>query len=74
MFYPIKPPSHAIAQQPPKPLIEFAMIKQSTSVDGEQEQSVLDHYKYVKALVGAFVMVYVFRAIDDGIQEEGPRI
>ncbi|KAL5247330.1 hypothetical protein ACHWQZ_G019262 [Mnemiopsis leidyi] len=54
VFYPIKPPSHAIAQQPPKPLIEFAMIKQTTSVDGEHEQSVLDHYKYVKALVQEF--------------------
>ena len=45
VFYPIKPPSHAVAAQPPKPLIEFSMIKQITAVEGESEQSILEHYK-----------------------------
>ena len=54
VFHPVKPPQHAIATQPPKPLIEFAMIKQTQSVESDLEQSVLDHYKYVKMLVQEF--------------------
>eukprot|EP00116_Pleurobrachia_bachei_P005447 sb/3465709/ len=54
VYYPIKPPAHAIAEQPPKPLIEFCMVKQTTAVDGDRDNSVLDHYKYVKLLIQEF--------------------